>query len=69
MPVFIIKYIGTLCIWFHGIEPTFLELGLVVAGGMFYSYLNLQCIQLNKGRRKIRKTIKNNKRINIFFFK
>ena len=39
MPVFIIKYIGTLCIWFHGIEPTFLKLGLVVAGVGFIPIL------------------------------
>ena len=40
----------------HGIEPKgddthFLKIGFVVAGGGFYSYYNLHCIELDKENR------------------
>ena len=44
----------------HGIEPIwdrthFLKIRLVVAWGGFYSYYNLQCIRLDKERKKYEK--------------
>ena len=46
----------------HGIEPKrdwthFLQIGLVVAGGVFYSYYNLQCIKLDKEKKEFKKKI------------
>ena len=35
----------------HGVEPTFLKIGFLVAGGGFYSYYNLKCIKLDKEER------------------
>ena len=45
---------------FLGIKPTrdlthFLKIKFVIAGGWFYSYYNLQCIELDKGRKNVRK--------------